>query len=207
MSVFPAPLHDEGKSASRIVGSGDALVVIDFQVDFLPGGSLPVPHADRLAPVLNRYVSLFESRGLPIVFTRDWHPDGHCSFVRQGGPWPKHCVGDTPGARFAAGLAIPRNVLIASKGMRRESDAYSAFDDEGFERLLRQAGVGCLFIGGVATEYCVQATALDALARDFEVVLLVDAIGAIDAEPGDGIEALRRMQAAGAGTANFGSLV
>ena len=206
MSVSSVSLHAEAESAPRIVGSGDALLVIDFQVDFLPGGSLPVPHADRLAPVLNRYISLFESRGLPIVLTRDWHPDGHCSFVCQGGPWPAHCVADTPGARFASELAIPRNLLVASKGMTRQSDAYSAFDGDGFESLLRQAGAGRLFIGGVATEYCVQATALDALARNFEVVLLVDAIGAIEVEPGDGIEALRRMQAAGAGTANFGAL-
>lgn len=202
LSVWPGE-----RPGSLSVGPGDVLVVIDFQVDFLPGGSLPVPNADRLIPDLNRCVSLFESKGLPVVFTRDWHPDGHRSFIAQGGPWPTHCVVDTPGARFAEGLAIPRNLEVFSKGTTPESDSYSDFDEDGFDVMLRAAGARRLFIGGVATEYCVQATVLDALDRDFEVIVLLDAIGAIDVAPGDGVAALTRMREAGAETASVGSLV
>lgn len=205
MSENSVSVRPDARPDLLTIGPGDVLVLIDFQVDFLPGGSLPVPHADRLVPVLNRYVSLFESRGLPVVFTRDWHPEGHRSFTPQGGPWPRHCVADTPGARFAEGLAIPCNLTVFSKGTTPESNSYSDFDEAGFEVMLRRAGCRRLFIGGVATEYCVQATVLDALARDFEVTVLVDATGAIDVEPGDGLAALTRMREAGADLASIGS--
>ena len=178
--------------------SGDALVIVDVQKDFLPGGSLAVPFGDEVIPVLRRAARAFDRRGLPVLATRDWHPPDHCSFVAQGGPWPSHCVAGTEGAELASELGLPDGARLVSKADRSDRDAYSGFQDTELAELLREAGVTRVFVGGLATDYCVRATVLDALAEDFEVVLLSDAVRAVDVEPGDGARAIQEMVGAGA---------
>ena len=177
---------------------GDALIVVDVQKDFLPGGSLAVPHGDEVVPVLNRYMEIFSSRGLPVFATRDWHPPEHCSFTEQGGPWPPHCVAGSEGAAFADGLRLPAETVVVSKATAPDKDAYSGFQDTGLAQRLREAGVRRVFVGGLATDYCVLNTVRDALAEGFEVVLLEDAIRAVDVQPGDGERAVKEMLDAGA---------
>lgn len=179
-------------------GLADALLIVDVQVDFLPGGALAVPGGDQVVPVLNAWAALFESRGLPVFATRDWHPDDHCSFEPQGGPWPPHCVAGTHGAEFAPGLRLPKSAGIVSKATQAGEEAYSGFEGTDLVSRLNAAGVQRLFIGGLATDYCVLATVRDALASGFQVCLLPDAIRAVDLEPGDGDRAVREMQALGA---------
>src|SRR5262245_11273907 len=137
---------------------GDALVLVDVQNDFLPGGALPVPHGDEVIPALNRYIALFERRGLLIYATRDWHPVDHCSFRSQGGPWPEHCVTFSQGAQYAPNLKVLRSVQIISKPSGRDQETYSGFDGTDFEDQLRDANISRLFIGGLATDYCVLYT-------------------------------------------------
>ncbi len=177
---------------------GDALIVVDVQKDFLPGGSLAVPRGDEVVPVLNRYMEIFSSRGLPVFATRDWHPPEHCSFTEQGGPWPSHCVAGSEGAAFAADLHLPADAVIISKATEPERDAYSGFQGTDLAQRLREAGVRRVFVGGLATDYCVLNTVRDALAEGFEVVLLEDAIRAVDVQPGDGEHAVKEMLDAGA---------
>lgn len=178
--------------------TGDALVVVDVQIDFLPGGSLPVPHGDQVLPVLRRYVKAFQRAGLAVVATRDWHPPDHCSFVEQGGPWPAHCVAGSAGAQFATALELPADALIVSKATQRQRDAYSAFEGTELDQRLRQAKVKRVFVGGLATDYCVLHTVRDALQRGFQTVLLQDAIRAVDVKAGDGERAVAQMLRLGA---------
>lgn len=177
---------------------GDALCIVDLQRDFLPGGPLAVRDADAIVPVVNRLVELFAGNSLPVIASRDWHPPDHCSFTENGGEWPVHCVAESPGAGFADGLRLPDDVLIISKGITKERDAYSAFDQTGLENELRDSGARRLFVCGVATDVCVQSTVADALAAGFDVVLVTDAIRAIDRTPGDSERAVRDMQSHGA---------
>lgn len=177
---------------------GDALVVVDLQRDFLPGGPLAVPHADRVVPAINRYLDRFAGLGLPVFATRDWHPDNHCSFASQGGPWPPHCIAGSAGAGFAEEARLPPATIVISKATSAERDAYSGFAGTDLEIRLRTAGVRRLFVTGVATDYCVLQTVLDARARGYEVVVLTDAIAAVELRPGDGQRALDSMRAAGA---------
>jgi nicotinamidase/pyrazinamidase len=178
----------------------DALVLVDVQNDFCPGGALPVPEGDRVVPVLN---TLLDHRELLAVATRDWHPPDHTSFATQGGPWPVHCVAGTPGAGFHPGLHRERLAHMVSigatvsKATARDQEAYSGFQGTGLAVYLHQHGIRRLFIGGLATDYCVKATALDARQEGFEVFLLTDAIRAVDVQPGDGDRAIAEMQAAG----------
>lgn len=178
--------------------NGDALLVIDVQRDFLPGGSLAVPDGDQVVPVLNRYLRLFRTADLPIVATRDWHPPNHCSFSAQGGSWPPHCVQESPGAEFAGELELPAEAMLISKATETDADAYSGFDGTDLEQRMRDAGVRRMFIGGLATDYCVLATVKDAVTVGFEVFVLGDAIRAVNVSPGDGDKALETMHAAGA---------
>jgi nicotinamidase-related amidase len=178
--------------------AGDALVVVDVQNDFLPGGSLGVPHGDEVVAPLNRVIDIFARRGLPIVATRDWHPPDHCSFRARGGPWPVHCVAGTAGAGFAPALALPATAAIVSKATTADADAYSGFGGTDLHRLLGDAGVRRLFVGGLATDYCVLNTVRDGLAEGYDVVLLTDAIRAVDVEPGDGDRAIAEMARLGA---------
>jgi nicotinamidase/pyrazinamidase len=181
----------------------DALVIVDVQNDFCPGGALAVAGGDGVVPVLNRYAQRFARRGATVIATRDWHPPRTRHFREQGGAWPPHCVQATPGAAFHPDLALPAGTEVVSKGMDPEQDAYSAFQAETgegmpFAALLGERGVQRLFIGGLATDYCVKSTALDALKEGFEVVVLQDAVRAVDVAPGDGERALAELQAAGA---------
>jgi nicotinamidase/pyrazinamidase len=156
------------------------------------------PGGDAVVPALNRYLEAFDAKRLLVVATRDWHPANHASFREQGGPWPTHCVHGTPGAEFAPGLQLPRSTLVISKGSQRERDAYSGFQGTNLDERLRDAGIHRLFIGGLATDYCVLSTVKDALGGDFSVYLLEDAIRAVNAHPEDGRKAQEEMVRLGA---------
>lgn len=183
--------------------AGDALLLVDVQSDFLPGGGLAVAQGDQVVAVLNAYLAAFRAARLPVLATRDWHPSDHCSFLPQGGPWPPHCVAGSAGARFAPGLALPPDASVVSKGMERQRDAYSGFEGTDLERLLRTAHVTRLFVGGLATDYCVLNTVRDALRHGFQTLLLLDAIRAVDVQAGDGARAIAAMLQAGAGGASL----
>lgn len=183
---------------SKPVAAGDALLVIDVQQDFLPGGALPVPQGDAVVPLLNEWAKAFSRAGCAVYATRDWHPADHCSFRAQGGPWPPHCVASTAGAAFAAGLDLPAGTITVAKATRSDADAYSGFDGTTLADRLRAAGTSRVWVGGLATDYCVRATVLDALRLGFGVTVLTDAIRSVDVTPGDGARALAEMQAAGA---------
>jgi nicotinamidase/pyrazinamidase len=179
-----------------------ALVVVDVQNDFCPGGALGVREGDRVVPVLNREIERFHAAGRPVVATRDWHPAETTHFVTGGGPWPPHCIADQPGAAFHRDLALPSDAIVVSKGTGATEDAYSAFharadDGRPLDAVLRDAGVEHVVIGGLATDYCVRATALDALTQGYRVTVLRDAIRGVDLKPGDSENAIAEMQAAG----------
>lgn len=176
---------------------GDLLLVIDVQVDFM-SGALAVPDAQAIIPLINRYIREFERRGLPVVATRDWHPLGHVSFRERGGPWPPHCVQNLPGAEFAAGLTLGPETPVISKAADADRDAYSAFDHTQLDLMLRQREIRRLFACGLATDYCVRGTVLDALRLGYVVILLADAIRAVDVRPDDGLAAMHAMRQAGA---------
>ncbi|CAL1239808.1 isochorismatase family protein [Candidatus Methylocalor cossyra] len=177
---------------------GDALVIVDVQNDFLPGGRLAVPGGDQVIPPLNACILRFSRARLPVIATRDWHPRDHTSFQAQGGPWPAHCVAGTSGAWFPEALALPPDAWIVSKGTRIDDPGYSAFSGTDLADRLRRAGVRNLFVGGLATDYCVLNTVRDALAAGFQVYLLEDAVRAVEVRPGDGQRALEAMEQAGA---------
>ncbi len=178
--------------------TGDALVVVDVQNDFLPGGALGVPAGDEVIPVLNRYLGEWRARGLPVFATRDWHPPGHCSFRERGGPWPPHCVAESQGARFANALDLPPTTVVISKATMVDQDAYSGFQGTDLDDRLRRAGVRRVFVGGLATDYCVVSTVRDALAREYRTVVLADAIRAVNVHPDDGRKAEAEMGRLGA---------
>lgn len=171
---------------------------MDVQNDFLPGGALAVAGGDTVVVPLNRWLALFDAAGLPVYASRDWHPADHCSFRAQGGPWPPHCVAGTTGAAFAPGLELPSLVTIVSKGCDRSAEAYSAFAGTTLEHALRAQGIRRLFVGGLATEYCVLNTVRDAMHAGLDVVVLADAIRPVDVHPGDGAAALEAMRSLGA---------
>jgi nicotinamidase-related amidase len=178
--------------------SGDALLVVDVQVDFLPGGALAVPAGDEVVPALSRSLALFRAAGRPVALTRDWHPADHCSFRARGGPWPAHCVRGTPGAEFAQGLEVLAEAHIVSKASGRDEEAYSGFGGTDLHAWLQAQGVRRLFVGGLATDYCVLATVRDALGLGYAVVLLLDCMRAVDVTPGDGERAVAEMLGLGA---------
>lgn len=184
---------------SRKFVPGDALLVIDVQNDFCPpDGSLAVPEGDRIVPVLNRWIEAAHEAGIPVRASRCWHPPGHVSFRERGGPWPPHCVQNTRGAEFHADLRLPPHTPIVTKGANLDRDDYSDFAGTGFADELRCAGVKRLWVGGLALDYCVRATVLDALREGFAVRLIRSATRAVEANPGDGERALAEMRAAGA---------
>ncbi|MBI4793621.1 MAG: bifunctional nicotinamidase/pyrazinamidase [Deltaproteobacteria bacterium] len=176
----------------------DALLVIDVQNDFLPGGALAVPDGDAVIAPLNRCLALFAAKNQPIFASRDWHPADHCSFTGQGGSWPVHCLAGSEGARFAAALALPEQAIIISKAFRPERDSYSAFGETELDALCRQKGIRRLLVGGLATDYCVKNSVLDALRLGYEAVVIREAIRAVELRPGDGMRAEEEMRAAGA---------
>ena len=180
-----------------------ALVIIDVQNDFCPGGSLAVAEGDSVVPVLNEYAEAFAAAGCLVVAERDWHPAETTHFIAQGGAWPPHCVQGTPGAEYHPGLRFPAGTVHIRKGMGANEDAYSAFegrDDAGtlLAEILKQRGVSTIYVGGVATDYCVRATVLDGLKAGFKVVVIGDGCRAVNVQPSDGENALSEMQADGA---------
>ncbi len=172
----------------------DALILVDVQNDFCPGGALPVPEGDRVVPPLNTLLGRVRAFA---VATRDWHPPTHCSFRPQGGPWPIHCVAGTPGADFHPALHTGRVAQVISKATRPDEEAYSGFQGTQLADLLRKRGVRRVFVAGLATDYCVKATALDAVKNGFEVTVLEDAIRGVEVQPGDCARALEEMKRAG----------
>ncbi len=176
------------------VGPADGLIVVDLQVDFCPGGALGVPEGDEIVPLVNRLLTV---PGWFRVATRDWHPADHISFAAQGGIWPPHCVADSPGAAFHPDMAQGSIDLVVSKAAQKDAEAYSGFDGTTLPVELREKGVRRIFVCGLATDYCVRATALDGRKEGFEVVVLEDAVRAVDVEPGDGERAVEEMREAG----------
>lgn len=174
-----------------------ALVVVDIQNDFCPGGALAVADGDKVVKPLNRYIDRFRSAGAPIIFTRDWHPPDHNSFKAQGGPWPPHCVQGTEGAKFHPDLLIPPEGEIVSKATKKD-EAYSFFQATDLAETLHKRGIKRLLVGGLATDYCVKETVLDGLREGFEVFHLDDASKGVNVKPDDSERALREMVSRGA---------
>ena len=180
-----------------------ALIVVDVQNDFCPGGALGVKNGDEIIPVLNRYIDKFRAAGLPVIATRDWHPVKTTHFKEYGGVWPAHCIQDSRGAAFHADLHLPNDVILVSKGMAADEDSYSAFHgkaDSGtpLSTLLRGLGIERIFVGGLATDYCVKYTALEGINEGFTVVVLADAIRGVNLQPDDSERALLEVRDAGA---------
>lgn len=191
----------QAEERDRDLPEGAALLLVDVQNDFCPGGALPVPGGDRVIPVLNRMTAQFEAQGRPVYASRDWHPPDTTHFQAQDGPWPPHCVAGTRGAELHPDLYVPPGLILISKGQGRMDDGYSAFEgttDAGlsFADDLRARGVKALYIGGLATDYCVRATVLDARRAGFPVTVLTDGSAGID--PEDSTRALDEMKRAGA---------
>lgn len=183
--------------------TGTALLVVDVQNDFCAGGSLAVPQGDRVVEPINRLLDAYAAAHAAVFASRDWHPTGSSHFADQGGQWPVHCVADTPGAAFHPRLALPDGTAVVSKGQAPDSDGYSAFDGtlpagETLEAALRARNVGRLTVCGLATDYCVRASVLDARARGLTVAVVREAIAAVNLKPGDETAALDEMRAAGA---------
>ncbi|WP_224962298.1 nicotinamidase [Geomonas subterranea] len=188
-----------------------ALLVIDVQLDFCPGGALPVPDGDQVVLPLNHYLELFTMRSVPVFASRDWHPEQSKHFKAQGGIWPPHCVQGSPGADFHPGLRLPEGTIVISKGMSCWDNGYSAMQgvtENGtpFAMLLRRMDLDRLYVGGLATDYCVKESVLEALKEGFAVTVLTDAIRGVDVNPGDSERALREMLDAGAGQATLPSV-
>jgi len=175
-----------------------ALLVVDPQNDFMPGGSLPVPDGDSIIPVVNRLIELFNSNNAPVFISRDWHPPDHCSFIGEGGKWPPHCVKDTEGALFHPDLILPESSEVIDKAVIKEPDAYSAFQDTGLANILKIRGLTDIYTCGLATDVCVRSTVLDGLRAGFKMYVIEDAARAVEINPGDGEKAICEMEAAGA---------
>jgi nicotinamidase/pyrazinamidase len=176
---------------SHALGSQDALLLVDVQNDFCPGGALPAPEGDAIVPALNRWIDSAHAGGSVVAASRDWHPPHHCSFKEQGGKWPAHCVQHTHGAEFRADLRLPATVIVVSKGQAKDRDAYSAFDGTDLARTLRDKGVERVWIGGLALDVCVRATCLDAVQAGFETHLIADGTRAVAGDPQATIDELR----------------
>jgi nicotinamidase/pyrazinamidase len=174
-----------------------ALIVVDVQNDFCPGGSLAVEHGDEVVAPLNDLIREFLERGEPVFKSRDWHPAQTKHFTAYGGIWPVHCVQNTGGAEFHKDLLDDPRIQIVSKGLGDE-DNYSAFDGTTLAEDLRERGVKEVWVGGLATDYCVKNTVLDALREGFKVKALTEAMRAVNLQPGDDERAIEEMRSAGA---------
>ena len=181
----------------------DALVIVDVQNDFLPGGALGVAEGERIFEPIGELAPRFAR----VYATRDWHPADHSSFAQYGGPWPVHCVADTHGAAFDPRLELEDVDVVVDKGTDRLTDGYSGFAATSLESDLREHGVRRVFVCGLATDYCVKATALDAQAAGFDVVVIEDAAAAVNVQPGDEERALQEARKAGVAVARNGDLV
>jgi nicotinamidase/pyrazinamidase len=193
---------------SIIIGSGDALIIVDVQNDFCPGGALAVREGDKVVSPLNAIMSLFDN----VFMTRDWHPHNHCSFSTTpkyvDDSWPAHCVADTDGAKFHPDLIVPERAVISGKAVLAEKEEYSDFDQTGrFRKALLERGVDRVFIGGLATDYCIKFTTLDALKKGFCAIVLTDAVRGVDIPAGNAQKAIDNMLEAGACLASTGELI
>jgi nicotinamidase/pyrazinamidase len=174
-----------------------ALIVVDVQNDFCPGGTLAVAHGDEVVAPLNALIDEFLKNGEPVYESRDWHPAQTKHFQAYGGTWPVHCVQNTRGAEFHPSLRQDPRITVVSKGLG-DTDCYSAFDETDLAPRLKQQGVEEVLVGGLATDYCVKSTVLDALKNGFEVKAVENAMRAVEAKRGDGRKAIEEMRAAGA---------
>jgi len=174
---------------------GDALMIIDPQKDFFPGGGLPVESGDIVLPVINAWIREAVDAGIPVIATRDWHPAGHPSFDTEGGQWPVHCVQDSDGAMFHDDLLLPADAVVCSKGTRFDRDQYSGFDETGLEVFLQKLGVRRIFMCGLALDVCVKATAMDTRKLGFEAVLIMEGTRPVTGRGGE--RAIAEMKAAG----------
>jgi nicotinamidase/pyrazinamidase len=175
-----------------------ALIVVDIQRDFCPGGALPVADGDKIIPAVNELVRAFEKASLPIFFTRDWHPRNHMSFKAYGGPWPPHCIRNTPGASFHPSLVVPREAEVIDKGILQAEDAYSGFQGTDLARKLNDLQVERINVAGLATDYCVKNTVVDGAAKGFETYVITDCVEGVNLKPSDSATALRAMLTKGA---------
>ncbi|MGA2663554.1 MAG: isochorismatase family protein [Nitrososphaerales archaeon] len=185
-----------------------ALIVVDIQRDFLPGGALPVKEGNEIIEPVNGLVDRFYRAHLPVFFTRDWHPSDHLSFRSQGGVWPPHCVKGTPGARFPPSLHVPRGAAtVVSKATRKDVEAYSGFQGTDLAPRLRKQSVGELFVVGLATDYCVKNTVIDGMENGFQVTIVTDCVRGVNLRRTDSASAFRSMTARGARETTSGDLV
>jgi nicotinamidase/pyrazinamidase len=177
--------------------AGDALIIVDVQNDFCPGGALAVPEGDRVIPALNFWIAEARRLNIPIFASRDWHPADHISFKPQGGTWPSHCVQGSPGAEFHPSLELTPETVVINKGIQSEQDSYSAFGGTNLADRLRSMGVRRVWIAGLALDYCVKETALDARRNGFETHLIHEATRAVNVETDDAAAALADLRDAG----------
>jgi nicotinamidase/pyrazinamidase len=189
-----------------------ALLIVDLQNDFCPGGALGVPGADRIVPVINKYIRIFFKKKLPIFASADWHPIKTGHFKDFGGRWPVHCIHNSKGAQFHPKLKIPKEAILLYKGMDPQRESYSVFQAEDiggrrFPNLLKVLGIEELYIAGLATDYCVKFSAKDALKNGFKVRLLLDAIKGVDLKSGDSESAIKELTRLGAKMTWLGKLV
>ncbi len=194
-----------------MIGQRSALLIVDVQNDFCPGGSLAVEEGDLVVPLLNAFAERFQARNLPVYASRDWHPARTKHFKEFGGLWPPHCVQETSGAAFHPQLLAPDEQNIVTKGDSTDDEGYSAFeghlpDGETFAERLERDGVTHLYVGGLATDYCVRASVLDARKDGLQVTLLIDAVRAVEVRAGDGDRAVQEMRDAGIETATLDTL-
>ncbi|MBE0617624.1 MAG: isochorismatase family protein [Proteobacteria bacterium] len=181
----------------RALRTGDALIVVDVQVDFCPGGALPIPEGDQVVAVLNPWIEAARQRRLSVYFSRDWHPVRHVSFQDQGGKWPPHCLQGSAGARFHPDLFVPPDALLVTKGVRLDKDQSSALDETGLAAQLRRDGVRHIWVGGLALDVCVRATVLDLLDLAGPTVAVIrNATRPVDRTEGESAE--RAMRQGGA---------
>ncbi|MCM2358904.1 MAG: bifunctional nicotinamidase/pyrazinamidase [Geobacteraceae bacterium] len=193
------------------MAEGAAFLIVDVQVDFCPGGSLAVPGGDTIIPVINRYIELFRKKGIPVFASRDWHPVVTSHFVQYGGLWPPHCVQGSEGARFHPLLRLPADVTVVSKGMDPDKDDYSAFhavteQGEPLPEKLRELGIARLYLCGLATDYCVRASALEGVKQGLAVTVLKDAVKGVNLKPGDSSRALKEIVKAGGELADLAEI-
>ncbi len=179
------------------------MLVVDVQLDFCPGGALAAEGGARILPALNRLLAVAHATGVPVYASRDWHPPVTRHFRAYGGAWPPHCVQGTAGAAFHPDLALPDDVVVISKGDDPDRPGYSAFDGrtgEGRSFLadLGARGIDRLYVAGIATDYCVKASVLDARRAGLDVTVVADAVAGIEAHPGDVARAFAEMSEAGA---------
>lgn len=182
--------------ALHYLQKGDALLIVDVQRDFCPGGALPIEDGDKIVPVLNRWIEAARAKGIPIYASRDWHPIQHMSFKEQGGDWPPHCVQDSDGATFHPDLMLPHDTAKVTKGVRFDQDQYSVFDQTGLAGQLKRDGAKRLWVGGLAQDVCVLESVLDARRAGFEVHVLKQATRPVT--PAGGKQAIQKMEEAGA---------